>query len=75
MTNANAVRFVTIKGETLRADDPNDVFSKVLRSVTASKTIMDGDRALEMLERLTEPSRFLTVVSFITTRQEGRKTE
>lgn len=62
VTNTNTVRFVTIKGDTLSADDPNGIFSKVLRAVTASKTVMDGDRALEALGRLTEPARFLTVV-------------
>eukprot|EP00752_Nemacystus_decipiens_P006432 g5794.t1 len=60
-TNAKTVRFVTIKCETLRTDDPNDIFSKVLTNVTASKSSMDGDRALETLLKLTEPFRFLTV--------------
>lgn len=62
VTNVTTLRFVTIKCDTLRADDPNDIFSKVLRNVTASKASLDGDRALETLGRSTEPSRFLTVV-------------
>lgn len=62
VTNVTTLRFVTIKSDTLRADDPNDIFSKVLRAVTTSKASLDGDRALETLRKLTEPSRFFTVV-------------
>ncbi|CAB1104382.1 unnamed protein product [Ectocarpus sp. CCAP 1310/34] len=59
VAKVTTLRFVTIKGDQLNEDDPNDIFSKVLRSVTNAR--MDGKRALEELGRLSEPSRFLTV--------------
>lgn len=73
VTNVTTLRFVTIKCGTLRADNPNDIFSKVLRAITASKTSLDGDRALETLGRLTEPSRLFTVVRKLDKEEQRRE--
>lgn len=61
---AATLRFVTIKCDQLRADDPNDIFSKVLKAITpGSGASLDGGRARETLWKMSEPSRLLTVVS------------
>lgn len=73
VTNVSTLRFATIKSDTLSADDPNDIFCKVLRQLTSSKASMDGERALETLGKLTEPSRLFHVVRVRAEQRRGEK--